>query len=206
MIGRPGGSVARRTSAMAPPMSGWLAAMRPAPPTTMPAASASTCGGAKPPASRREISSTIARKMSRPTTVESHGSPRSVTPTTIGARIPALIRRVESIGSSCAVAALALSELLDGGVEVSLREVRPQRVREDELGIGPLPQQEVAGALLATGSDDQVRVGLTGGVELLVEAMLVDLVGGNAGSDERARGVDDLGPPGVVEGDVERHA
>src|SRR5207247_10374318 len=58
----------------------------------------------------------------------------------------------------------------------------------------------------AAGSDDQVRVGLASGVQLLVKAMLVDLVGGNPGGDERACGVDDLGPPGIVEGDVERHA
>src|SRR6185312_13225992 len=132
-------------------------------------------------------------------------SPKMATATTIGARMPALIRRVASIGSSCAVASLALGELLDRGVEVGLGEIRPEGVGEDELGVGPLPQQEVAGALLPAGADDEVRVGLPGGVQVLPEALLVDLLGWHPGSDQRPCGVDDLRAAGVVEGDVERH-
>ncbi len=38
-----------------------------------------------------------------------------------------------------------------------LAEVRPHAIREIELGIGALPQQEVAEALLGTGADQQVH-------------------------------------------------
>ena len=107
---------------------------------------------------------------------ESHGSPSSTIAMTIGARMPALIRRVVSIGASCSVATLALGVLVDGGVQVGLAEVGPEGRREDQLGIRPLPEQEVAGALLAPGADDQVGVGLAGGVEMLGEPILVDLV------------------------------
>ena len=50
-----------------------------------------------------------------------------------------------------------------------------------ELGVGALPEQEVAGALLAAGPDDQVGIGLAGGVEVLAEPLLVDLGRGHAG-------------------------
>ena len=92
--------------------------------------------------------------------------------------MPALIRRVASIGPSCAVPALALGELLERGFQIGLGEVGPQGLAEDELGVGALPEQEVAGALLAAGPDDQVGVRLAGGVELVAEALLVDVVGG----------------------------
>ena len=105
-------------------------------PPTIPAARATTWGGANPPASSNEISSTMARKTSRPTSDEVRGSPRRATATTMGARMPALIRRVASIGPSCAVPALALGELLDRGFQIGLDEVRPQGLGEDELGIG----------------------------------------------------------------------
>ena len=44
-------------------------------------------------------------------------------------------------------------------VQMLLAEIRPQRVDEHQLGVGALPEQEIADALLAAGADQQVRVG-----------------------------------------------
>ena len=59
----------------------------------------------------------------------------------------------------------------------ALAEVRPQRVGDPDLGVGDLPEQEVADAHLAAGADQQIGIGLAGGVEEAGEALLVDLVG-----------------------------
>src|SRR3712207_7278579 len=39
------------------------------------------------------------------------------------------------------------------------RSVRPEGVEEDQLGVGRLPQQEVAGAVLPRAAHEQVHVG-----------------------------------------------
>ena len=57
----------------------------------------------------------------------------------------------------------------------SLAEVRPERVGEDELGVGELPEQEVREPQLARGADQQVGVGQLGRVELRGERVLVEL-------------------------------
>src|SRR3972149_1668332 len=44
------------------------------------------------------------------------------------------------------------------GFERGAVEVRPQRIGEMQLGIGKLPEQKVAHALLAAGADEQVRI------------------------------------------------
>src|SRR5712691_10793457 len=46
----------------------------------------------------------------------------------------------------------------DRGLEVIDIEVRPQRLRDEHLRVGGLPEQEVAHAALACGPDDEVRV------------------------------------------------
>src|SRR5215218_9836065 len=51
--------------------------------------------------------------------------------------------------------------------EVDLAEVRPKRFAEVELAVGGLPHQKAAEPLFAGGSDDQVRIGLALGVEVL---------------------------------------
>ena len=119
-------------------------------------------------------------------------------------RGPLTVTEVQA-DSPAVAAGLRVGELLDGGIEIGLAEVRPQGRREDELRVGALPQQEVAGALLTAGADDQVGIALAGGVEVLGEAILVDLRDRHAGSQQHSGGVDDLRPPRVVEGDVERH-
>ena len=64
---------------------------------------------------------------------------------------------------------------------VGLSEVGPQRVREEELRVRRLPQQEVAQPQLAAGSDEQVRVIRELGVgmarlELIGEDSFVDVL------------------------------
>ena len=101
-------------------------------------------------------------------------------------------------------AALTAGELEQRGVERVRAEVRPQRVAEVELGVGGLPDQEVGQALLAAGPDDEVRVGQAGRVQGRADRALVDLVGRDAARGESPERVDELGPAGVVEGDVEQ--
>ncbi|MBW3567613.1 MAG: phosphoribosyl-AMP cyclohydrolase, partial [Proteobacteria bacterium] len=53
---------------------------------------------------------------------------------------------------------LATLELLQGGDEILLAELRPQLAGEQQLGVRAFPQQVVAEALLAAGPDQQVDV------------------------------------------------
>ncbi len=107
-------------------------------------------------------------------------------------------------------AALPPAEMLDRGVELALVEVRPQRVAEVQLGVGEIPQQEIADALLAAGADQQVGIRQTGQRQLLAELRLVDVVraqlAGDAALGELPRGASDVPAPAVRDGDDERHA
>src|SRR5689334_17457276 len=49
---------------------------------------------------------------------------------------------------------LPAGEVGDGLLEVVVTEVRPQRVAEEELRVGEVPEQEVADAMLAAGADE----------------------------------------------------
>src|SRR3954454_17432115 len=60
--------------------------------------------------------------------------------------------------------------------QVPAVEVRPEGVEEDELGVGRLPQQEVAGPVLLGAAHEQVDVGHVGLVEVPGDGLLVDLV------------------------------
>src|SRR4029450_6332554 len=61
--------------------------------------------------------------------------------------------------ADAAISPLTPTELGDRLLQMVLAEIRPQRVDEHQLGIGTLPEQEIADALLAAGADQQVRVG-----------------------------------------------
>ena len=75
-----------------------------------------------------------------------------------------------------AVAPFALLVIHECLVQVPAPEVGPQGVGDPDLGIGDLPEQEVGDAQLATGADQQVRIGLAGGVQVLGEGRRVELV------------------------------
>src|SRR6266508_4125463 len=57
----------------------------------------------------------------------------------------------------------------EGAEEVDLAERGPVGVAEIELGVGALPEQEVRHPLFAAGPDDQIWVGLPGGVEVVAD-------------------------------------
>src|SRR6476646_6894948 len=108
--------------------------------------------------------------------------------------------------SDRAVAAIALLIGGDGVQQVLHPEVRPQGVGDPDLRVGDLPEQEVAHAHLAARSDQQVRIGLAGGVQIRGELPLVELVRADAVTNRAPRGVDDLGAAAVAQRDVELHA
>src|SRR6266540_497624 len=115
-----------------------------------------------------------------------------------------------SNGVDPAVTPFALLVVDDGLKEVSPAEVRPQHVGDPDLDVGDLPEEEVRDPELAARADQEVGVGLSGGVEVGGERRLVDLRRvPSVGQDvlqEPARRVGDLGPASVVEGDVEEEA
>src|SRR3970040_413838 len=65
-----------------------------------------------------------------------------------------------------AVTTIAALVVKDGFQQLSLGEVRPKGWRNPDLGIGNLPKQEIADAQFATGADEQVRIGHSGGVKV----------------------------------------
>src|SRR5215212_2256957 len=79
--------------------------------------------------------------------------------------------------SGAAEAPLPAGVLLAGGPQVPAVEVRPESVEEDQLGVGRLPQQEVARAVLPGAAHEQVDVGHARLVEEARDRVLVDLVG-----------------------------
>src|SRR6266850_782422 len=105
-----------------------------------------------------------------------------------------------------AVAAFALLVGDDSFQQIAAAEVGPQRLGDPDLGVGDLPQEEIAHAHLAAGPDQQIRIRLAGGVEEFTEAPLVEIVGAHTGRDGAPRRVDDLGAPAIVQRDVEHHA
>jgi hypothetical protein len=70
-----------------------------------------------------------------------------------------------------------------GAKEVDLAESRPVGVAEIELGVGRLPEQEVGQALFPGRTDDEIGLGLTGGVQVRSDVVDRELVG-----DVRQRG------------------
>src|SRR5689334_1014969 len=112
-----------------------------------------------------------------------------------------------ALATDAAIATLAAAELGDGALEVLLAEVGPQRVDEHQLGVGTLPEQEIADALLAAGADQQVGIGHAGGQQLALEQVLVDLLRRDlAGRDlpgEAAGRLHDLVARAVVDADID---
>src|SRR4051812_26538777 len=112
----------------------------------------------------------------------------------------------ENSALGAAKAAIPTLELAHGVVHVLAREVGPQRVGEDQLAVGQLPQEEIRDPVLARCSDDEVRIWHLGVIEALADGAFVDLLGRHLVGDDVAHGIDDLGPAAVVEGDGQRHA
>src|SRR3954454_18126010 len=107
-----------------------------------------------------------------------------------GASTAALRDRSRSIRSA-PEPALARGVFREGEVEVVGAEVGPQGLRDDELRVGRLPDQEVGQAMLAAGSNDEVRIRKVGRVELLGEGRFVDRIRADPGPDDRPDGIDE---------------
>src|SRR5262245_25617731 len=76
-----------------------------------------------------------------------------------------------------AIAAVAFL-IGDHGLEqMAPPEIGPERLGDPDLGIGDLPEEEVADAHLTARPDEQVGVRLARRVEKLAEAALVEVVG-----------------------------
>src|SRR5471032_2611106 len=112
-----------------------------------------------------------------------------------------------TLGADAAIPPLAFAELGDRLFEMLLAEIRPQGVDEHQFGVGALPEQKVADALLATGADEQIRIGDARGQQLTLEACFVDLVGRDLSRRDLAREIarrpQNLVARAVVDADVD---
>src|SRR5262249_57969280 len=79
------------------------------------------------------------------------------------------------LGARASEAPLPLLEECQRLEVLALAEVGPQRLRDVHLGVGELPEEEVADAHLAAGADQQVGVGHTLGARMLRDGLLRDL-------------------------------
>src|SRR5258708_4837916 len=82
-----------------------------------------------------------------------------------------------ALTADAAIATFAPAELGDRLLEMLLAEIGPQRVDEHQLGIGALPEQEIADPLLAAGPDQKVGIGHAGSEQFALEQILVDALG-----------------------------
>src|SRR5262245_47422956 len=126
-------------------------------------------GNAMPPYSRSPMPATVMMKAAK------SGAQRySMINHSAGSAMAAVSSRVRSRGALHRAQPLALElgarapepplPLLEERQRLNvlaLAEVRPQRLRHVHLGVGQLPEEEVADAHLAAGADQQVGVGHT---------------------------------------------
>src|SRR5262245_55367721 len=71
--------------------------------------------------------------------------------------------------------ARAALEVGERAIEIERPEIRPQRQRHPELGVGDLPQEEVRHAHLPAGADQEVGIGDAVGVEGAADVVLRDV-------------------------------
>src|SRR3954469_9538284 len=88
-----------------------------------------------------------------------------------------------------------------GGPQLASVEVGPELVREDELGVRELPEQEVRDALLSARSDEQIGIGQLRRVQVRRKDVLVDLGRIDAALDDPPRRLHELCPAAIVERD-----
>ena len=96
-----------------------------------------------------------------------------------------------------AVAPVPGGVLLDRPPQITAIEVGPQSIKENQLRVRALPEQEVGRSLLSRRADEQIDVGDVRFVEVVPEALLGELarIKSSLGSQLRdsPRGVDDFG-------------
>ena len=89
-------------------------------------------------------------------------------------------------------------------------EIGPQSFGDVQLGIGDLPQQEIADTHFARGSDEEVKIRESGGVESRCDGLFVDVQASQTALKARVindgvHGIHQLGAAAVVNGDVQAH-
>ena len=102
-------------------------------------------------------------------------------------------------------AALPLAIPVDRRVELPGVEVRPQRRSEVKLGVGELPKQEIADALLAAGADEQIGLGRV--IEREIRSQLIlrkAVLGQRPAANQLRQRLHQVPAPAVVGGDGER--
>jgi len=109
-----------------------------------------------------------------------------------------------------AVATLALLKGNDGFVQVPFFEIRPECVGDPDLRIRDLPEKKIADSQFAARADQEVRIRLAGGVEILSEVLFGDPAirrrGPSAVTQQSIHGVDNFGTPAIVKRDIEDHS
>src|SRR5215471_7693832 len=109
-------------------------------------------------------------------------------------------------GAEAPLPALVLPDRLE---QVVAPEVRPQDVGEHQLGVGELPEEIVRDPELPRGPHEQVGVGHVRRVQASSDGAFADLVRVEPSRRhlvaDDAGGVDQLGPPAVVEREREGH-
>jgi len=110
--------------------------------------------------------------------------------------------RPHHVGDSSAVAPVPGGVLLDRPPQITAIEVGPESIKENQLRVRALPEQEVGRSLLSRRADEQIDVGDVRFVEVVPEALLGELarIKSSLGSQLRdsPRGVDDFGAASVV--------
>ena len=110
--------------------------------------------------------------------------------------------RPHHVGDSSAVAPVPGGVLLDRPPQITAIEVGPESIKENQLRVRALPEQEVGRSLLSRRADEQIDVGDVRFVEKVPEALLGELarIKSSLGSQLRdsPRGVDDFGAASVV--------
>ena len=80
------------------------------------------------------------------------------------------------LGACFAETTLPLPVFINGLHEFRFLEIRPQDLREIELGVGRLPQKKIAQTAFAAGPDEQVRIGQTGGIEMFSQEIFGNIL------------------------------
>ena len=80
---------------------------------------------------------------------------------------------------------MATLEIEQGGFQCIGIEVRPEHIGDVNLGVGQLPEQEIADPVFAAGADQQIWILFAsreqfGGDDVLVDAVGVQLPGSSA--------------------------
>src|SRR5262249_21244950 len=121
-------------------------------------------------------------------------------------------RRNDANLSLCqaAEAAFATGVVAKGGVVGFAVEIRPAGVGDPDLGIGDLPEQEVADPQLAGGANQQIGFGYSGGVGRAADILLVDGLRARLAvfwfRGDAPHGTPQLRPSAVVDCQAENHA